>query len=319
MNVLGVVFGVVSVIVMLTAWWGSPAALRRIVAGGRSERGARALLRAGHLLLGLTGFALGVVIASGVDFNQAQAIVLPVGASLMWLGYALLMPLAGIKRGAASVGARLWEDFQRGTLESSRTCSSEDTYQNPRPRSCGPQTQGKGNTMNTNTELQARITSALNRGDLLVIDTGSGILAANGPDLAQFLDELTPEQPARVLETQSMDTSDDDEVGYGWTITDDYRDTARETSFRWTTGPEDILQRQLAMLMDGAPLVGGYGRYIFRLHDEDGVILFMGNAVFREDDDHLLNALAAPLAQFGEIEGGASYITWENHPEWDIE
>lgn len=117
MNVLGVVFGVVSVIVMLTAWWGSPAVLRRIVAGGRSERTARALLRVGHLLLGLTGFALGVVIASGVNFNDARAIVFPIGASLMWLGYALLMPLAGASRGAASAGARLWKDFQRGTLE----------------------------------------------------------------------------------------------------------------------------------------------------------------------------------------------------------
>lgn len=117
MNVLGVVFGVVSVIVMLATWWGSPAFLRRLVAGGRSERTARALLRAGHLVLGLTGFALGVVIVSGVNFNDAQAIVFPVGASLMWLGFALLMPLAGIKRGAASAGARLWADFQRGTLE----------------------------------------------------------------------------------------------------------------------------------------------------------------------------------------------------------
>lgn len=117
MNVLGMVFGVVSVVVMLATWWGSPAVLRRIVDGGRSERTARALLRAGHLLLGLTGFTLGVVLAAGVDFNDAQAILFPVGASLMWLGYALLMPLAGIKRGAASAGARLWADFQRGTLE----------------------------------------------------------------------------------------------------------------------------------------------------------------------------------------------------------
>lgn len=116
MNVLGVVFGVVSVIVLLATWWGSPVLLRRLVAGGRSERTARTLLRAGHLLLGLTGFALGVVIASGVNFNDAQAIVFPVGASLMWLGYALLMPLAGIKREAVSAGTRLWEDFKRGTL-----------------------------------------------------------------------------------------------------------------------------------------------------------------------------------------------------------
>ncbi|WP_160119500.1 hypothetical protein [Kocuria rhizophila] len=117
MNVFGVVFGVASVIAMLCAWWLSPAAMKRIMAGGRSERVARAVLRAGNLLLGLAGFALGVVIASGVDFNDAQAIVFPVGASLMWLGYALLMPLAGVKRGAASAGARLWADFQRGTLE----------------------------------------------------------------------------------------------------------------------------------------------------------------------------------------------------------
>lgn len=117
MNVVGAVFGVVSVIVMLTAWWGSPAVLRRIVAGSRPERTARALLRAGHLLLGLIGFTLGVVIASGVNFNDARAIVFPVGASLMWLGYALLLPLAGATRGAASAGARLWKDFQRGTLE----------------------------------------------------------------------------------------------------------------------------------------------------------------------------------------------------------
>lgn len=316
---LCVVFGVVSVIVMLTAWWESPAVLRRIVAGGRSERTARALLRAGNLVLGLTGFALGVVIASAVDFNQAQALVFPVGASLMWLGYALLMPLAGVKRGAASVGARLWEDFQRGTLESSRPRASEDTNRSPDPHGSGPQTQEKGNTMNTNTELHEHITSALERGDLLVIATGSGILAANGPDLAQFRDELTPEQPARVLETQSMDTSSDEEVSYGWTITDDYRNKAGEISYRWTTGPEFISQRQLAMLMDGAPLVDGYERYNFRLHDENGGTLFAGNAVFREDGANLLDALAAPLAQFGEIEGGANYITWENHPEWDIE
>lgn len=117
MNVLGVVFGVVSVIVMLSAWWGSPAVLRRIVDGDRSERTARALLRAGNLVLGLAGFALGVVIASRVDFNNAQVIIFPVGASLMWLVYALLMPLVGTKRGATSAGARLWEDFKRGTLE----------------------------------------------------------------------------------------------------------------------------------------------------------------------------------------------------------
>lgn len=117
MNVLGVVFGVVSVIVMFSAWWGSPTVLKRIVDGGRSERTARALLRVGHLLLGLTGFALGMVITSGVNFNDARAIVFPIGASLMWLGYALLMPLAGASRGAASAGARLWKDFQRGTLE----------------------------------------------------------------------------------------------------------------------------------------------------------------------------------------------------------
>ncbi|WP_162627115.1 hypothetical protein [Kocuria sp. BT304] len=117
MNVVGVVFGVASVVVMLATWWGSPSVLRRLVDAGRSERTARMLLRVGHLLLGLTGFGLGVVIASGVDFNEAQAIVFPVGASLMWLGFALLMPLAGIKRGAVSAGARLWKDFQRGTLE----------------------------------------------------------------------------------------------------------------------------------------------------------------------------------------------------------
>lgn len=117
MNVLGVVFGVVSVTVMLGAWWGSPAVLRRIIEGGRSERTARALLRAGNLLLGLGGFALGVMIVSGMDFDDARAIVFPVGASLTWLGYALLMPLAGTKRGVTSAGARLWEDFQRGTLE----------------------------------------------------------------------------------------------------------------------------------------------------------------------------------------------------------
>ncbi|TFH99687.1 hypothetical protein E4P34_09250 [Kocuria rhizophila] len=175
--------------------------------------------------------------------------------------------------------------------------------------------------MNSTTyqELREQITSALARGDRLLISTESGIVAANGPDLAQFLDELSPDQPARVLETHPMGTHDVDEVGYGWTITDDYRDTAGEISYRWTTGPEDISERQLAMLMDGAPLVEGYGRFRFRLHQEDGGILFEGNAVFREDDDQLLNAVAAPLAQFGEIEGGASHITWEDHPEWDVE
>lgn len=117
MNVLGVVFGVLSVIVMLTAWWNAPAASRRIEAGGRSERTARVLLRMANLVLGLVGFGLGVVIASGADFNDARAIVFPVGASLMWLGYALFMPLAGIKRDATSAGARLWDDFKRGTLE----------------------------------------------------------------------------------------------------------------------------------------------------------------------------------------------------------
>lgn len=117
MNVLGVVFGVVSVIVMLSTWWGSPTLLKRVVDGGHSQRTARALLRAGNLVLGLAGFALGVVITSGVDFNDAQAIVFPVGASLLWLAYALLMPLAGVNRGATSAGVRLWEDFKRGTLE----------------------------------------------------------------------------------------------------------------------------------------------------------------------------------------------------------
>lgn len=117
MNVLGVAYGVASVLVMLAVWWGSPTVAKQILTRGQSERAARALLRAGHLALGLVGFALGVVIAAGVDFNEARAIVFPVGASLMWLGYALLMPLAGIRRGAVSAGTRLWEDFKRGTLE----------------------------------------------------------------------------------------------------------------------------------------------------------------------------------------------------------
>lgn len=170
-----------------------------------------------------------------------------------------------------------------------------------------------------NTELQEHVRSALSRGDLLVIDTGSEILAANGPDLARFLDELTREQPARILETQPFVGEENDEVGYGWTITMDHRGTAGDTKYRWTAGPEDISLRQLAMLMEDAPLVDGYERHTFRLHAVGGEVLFTGTAVFREEDAGLLNALAAPLVQFGEIEGGASYITWENHPEWEIE
>lgn len=170
-----------------------------------------------------------------------------------------------------------------------------------------------------NTELQEHVRGALSRGDLLVIDTGAGILAANGPDLARFLDELTPEHPARILETQPFVREENDEVGYGWTITMDHRATAGEAKYRWTAGPEDISLRQLAMLIEGAPLVDGYERHTFRLHAANGEVLFTGTGVFREEDAGLLNALAAPLAQFGEIEGGASYITWENHPEWDVE
>ncbi|RLY92336.1 hypothetical protein EAE32_09340 [Kocuria tytonicola] len=68
-------------------------------------------------------------------------------------------------------------------------------------------------------------------------------------------------------------------------------------------------QRHLVMPLDDALPVDGYERHTCRFHDEERGLLFGGNAVFRGRDDQLLNALAAPFARLGEIEGGASYVT----------
>ena len=172
----------------------------------------------------------------------------------------------------------------------------------------------------TYNEVKEELSSAMQRGELLLLDDGQGILASNGPDLARFADSLTPASPQpKILEVHPMLLHEIDEVAYAWTITTDHRVPDGEAGERWATGPEAISLRQLSMLIDGAPLVDGYGRYVFHLHGRAGERLFTGNAVFREKDPELSKVLAVPLVQFGRIEGGAERVTWDGHPEWDTE
>ncbi|MGU3434356.1 hypothetical protein ACNHUS_15210 [Actinomycetes bacterium M1A6_2h] len=75
----------------------------------------------------------------------------------------------------------------------------------------------------TYNEVQEELSSAMQRGELLLLDDGHAILASNGPHLARFADSLTSVSPQpRILEVHPMFRHEVDEVTYVWANTTDH-------------------------------------------------------------------------------------------------
>lgn len=117
MDIISIAYTSGSLVALLAALWVNPEVSKRLIEAGRSERAVRFVVRIGNLFIGLGGFGLGIVVLSGMSMDDGRLLVFPVGASFLWLAYAVLMPLVGVRGQVRAVSGKLWKDFQRGTLQ----------------------------------------------------------------------------------------------------------------------------------------------------------------------------------------------------------
>lgn len=113
----GVVYVLLSVAGAVAGGAGASWVKKRLAEKGKGERFTRGVIRLGHLVYGLGWFCLGVVVVSGLDLENGQGLIFPVGVTFLWMIYAFLAPLIGVRGDLSALRCRAWEDFKRGTLE----------------------------------------------------------------------------------------------------------------------------------------------------------------------------------------------------------
>lgn len=120
-------------------------------------------------------------------------------------------------------------------------------------------------------------------------------------------------------------------TNYAWIITEDslYEALKRDeldnsepisANEAGTTGPRNAPVTLTNAL--GDPMSDIYrNAYEFRMYDDDGILYYVGRLAVEspkgtEPDEE---ALYAPLSSFGGPNAGAVRITYQNHPEWEME